>query len=446
MLDLTLLFIYGTIQRKLFKVTTIRLSIKILFILTLSLTLSLFFDILEYYSYIQVNIINHLLEQQFNNFSKGLIINPYLSTLRILLTFLVLVYCISIIWQLRVRYILAQMSTDCFYKHDLVKKFTPEFSSRQTPVKKAFYTFCKTVSYEYYLLIGLILNIFVISFTFTNFAGLYINFELISILIYVFLGFTKTKNTLEATIKYFFFGLFASTLMIWGLSLLYTTSGVLVLKTNFLLLDNVFDINSLTSIGYLFIATSFFLKLGVFPYHFWVIVVYPKLTNNSHLFMLTIINTGFLILLLQTFNYILSDNNNHIFLVTTLLIIAAIGSTVVGGLLLLTQVTFKGVLACNSMINTGFVLLGYGAVFNLNLELNQIQLTHYILYYILIYNSSLFVLFNCWASINIWTLKKQFNIQYFTGKPIYFLYKPLPPNQLPYTTLMSKNKKIKFTT
>jgi NADH:ubiquinone oxidoreductase subunit 2 (subunit N) len=55
-----------------------------------------------------------------------------------------------------------------------------------------------------------IINIFKI----TNFAGLYVNFELISILIYVLLGFTKTKTTLEATIKYFFFGLFASTLMI----------------------------------------------------------------------------------------------------------------------------------------------------------------------------------------------------------------------------------------
>jgi formate hydrogenlyase subunit 3/multisubunit Na+/H+ antiporter MnhD subunit len=112
--------------------------------------------------------------------------------------------------------------------------------------------------------------------------------------------------------------------------------------------------------------------------------------------MVTIVNTGFLLLLLQILNYILSENNGHTPLVTTLLIIAAIGSTLSGGLLLLTQITFKGVIACNSMINTGFLLLGYGAVFNLDLELNQIQLTHYILHYIIIYNISLFVLFNCW--------------------------------------------------
>ena len=90
--------------------------------------------------------------------------------------------------------------------------------------------------------------------------------------------------------------------------------------------------------------------------------------------MLTIVNTGFLVLLVQVLNNIFNQVFSSITLFTTLITLAALGSTLLGGLLLLTQTTFKGLLASNSIINTGFILLGFAALLNLNCKDNQLQL------------------------------------------------------------------------
>ena len=112
---------------------------------------------------------------------------------------------------------------------------------------------------------------------------------------------------------------------------------------------------------------SFFLKLGTFPYHFWVIRVYTNIPNTVHLLMITVVNTGFLLgfnalinnILLKTITYTLE-------FFTALLTISALGSVLCGGLLLLTQTTVKGFFASTSIINTGFILLSYSAILNLS--------------------------------------------------------------------------------
>ena len=128
-------------------------------------------------------------------------------------------------------------------------------------------------------------------------------------------------------------------------------------------------------VGYFLIICAFLIKLGAFPYHFWVVSVYTNLSNMAHLLMITVINVGFLLSFLQLLNHILKSLFNYeMAFFTTLLVASALGSTLFGGLLLLSQTTVKGFLASNSVLNVGFMLLNYAAFLNLSIPGSQLQL------------------------------------------------------------------------
>jgi len=428
--SLGLLLIYGVICTKLYNTSTIITSLTILTILIWELIL-----LFSYY----IICVCEIISLNFN--STNYII-------RIILTLISLLYLISLYWQLKSRLLLSKMSIDKFYLHNIctLKTFESNFNSQSIAIKKVFLFFTKTVSYEFYLLFVALLNSFLILISTTTYITFYITFELVSVLIYLLLSFQKTKQNIEAVIRYFFFGLLASTFMLWGLNFIYSTLGTIHFQS-------IIDLNnSLTFsyqenellIGYILVISALLIKLGVFPYHFWVIKVYPNLSNITFLLMITVVNSGFIIAFLQILNYLIKCQPNHLIFITIFLVLASLGSLVFGCLLLLTQTTVKGFLASNSILNTSFLILCSTALLNLhNILWTQLNFIWLILYYLLIYNCLTFILFNSWSALNLWNWKKKFNIQYEINNFNYKNILALLKNKLPANVLWNDFKSPK---
>ena len=100
----------------------------------------------------------------------------------------------------------------------------------------------------------------------------FIGLELLSIPLYALAAFRRARTkSVEAGLKYFVLGTFASGFLLYGSSLLYAATGTVSLER---LVE--FDLSSspMALAGSAFIAASVFFKVSVFPFHMWVPDVY----------------------------------------------------------------------------------------------------------------------------------------------------------------------------
>jgi NADH:ubiquinone oxidoreductase subunit 2 (subunit N) len=91
------------------------------------------------------------------------------------------------------------------------------------------------------------------------------------------LSYRRIAQGAEAAMKYFFFGFFSSILLIWGLvmsTLLgLTDAKLLAADTTCMLIKETtpFLHEDMPIFGMFFMISAFFVKIGIFPYHSWVI-------------------------------------------------------------------------------------------------------------------------------------------------------------------------------
>ena len=91
---------------------------------------------------------------------------------------------------------------------------------------------------------------------------------------------------LEAGIKYFLVGIFASAVMIFGLALLYGTAGTAYLDEITRVLPGIIG-QPVVVVGLLLTLSGFFFKLAVFPFHFWAPDVYQGAMNQVAAYIAT---------------------------------------------------------------------------------------------------------------------------------------------------------------
>ena len=116
---------------------------------------------------------------------------------------------------------------------------------------------------------------------------LYLATEAASISLYLLAGFMRdTPRSAEAGMKYFVFGAVASTVMLFGLSLLYGASGGMTgypplsivfqqqSPSTIALVSQYPDTFTLASFGLLFVMVGFMFKTSAVPFHFWSPDVY----------------------------------------------------------------------------------------------------------------------------------------------------------------------------
>jgi len=185
-----------------------------------------------------------------------------------------------------------------------------------------------------------------------NLLMFYLGLELSTIPLAALVNFDLEKlKSSEAAMKMILSSAFASAIMLFGISMLYGTTGTL----NFMELPALIDGSELQLLAFIFIFTGFAFKLSAVPFHLWTADVYEGAPVSVTAY-LSVISKGamvfvFITVLHTVFRYHEAMWYNMLFLTITLTI-------VVGNLFAIRQDNIKRFLAFSSITQVGYILLG----------------------------------------------------------------------------------------
>ncbi len=207
---------------------------------------------------------------------------------------------------------------------------------------------------------------------------LYLAIETTSIPMYILAGFmTNDDKSTESGFKYLLFGAAASTIMLYGFTLLYGFTG----QTNIYRISLSFYSEQLPLVAIigslLLIFVGFGFKISAFPFHFWAPDVYEGAPTPIAGFLSTASKAaGFVVLLrvlITVFTPSASPQWNYI------LAIVAVLTMTVGNVLALAQKNIKRLLAFSSIAHAGYILIGVVALS----QLGVISVVFYLIAYLI---------------------------------------------------------------
>jgi len=214
---------------------------------------------------------------------------------------------------------------------------------------------------EYYSLIVFALAGMLFAASSNDFAMLFVSIELITITFYVLASFTRGKvAALEAGVKYLILGALSSAFMIYGIALVWGTTG----KFNFSELAMAspnFVENKLFLFGVLFILVGLGFKIAAFPFQMWTPDVYQGAPTPTTAFLaIGSKAAGFVLLLRFLFTAIPSVTAHW----DKLLIVVSAITILYGNLCAIPQRNLKRLLGYSSIAHAGYLLLGVAALTN----------------------------------------------------------------------------------
>ena len=208
---------------------------------------------------------------------------------------------------------------------------------------------------EYYSLIVFALVGMLFAASANDFVMLFVSIELITITFYVLTGFQRGRLvSLEAGVKYLILGALSSAFLVFGIALVWGTTG----KLNFnelALVAAQFETNKIFLIGVLFVLVGLGFKIAAFPFQIWVPDVYQGAPTPTTAFLaIGSKAAGFVLLLRFLFGAIPGITAHW---ADPLIVISGI-TILYGNLCALPQRNMKRLLGYSSIAHAGYLLLG----------------------------------------------------------------------------------------
>ncbi len=221
---------------------------------------------------------------------------------------------------------------------------------------------------EYYALIMFSSMAMCLMASSSDIIMLYLATETASIAQYLLAGFMRgNKLSAEAGLKYFVFGAVTSTVMLYGLSLLYGMSG----ETSYTsiaaaLTDGVYRVPALLAL--LMVAVGFAFKTSAVPFHFWAPDVYQGAPTPIAGFISTASKAAGFAILMRFLFFVFPPGSSIIASTSwpTLLLPIAIMTMLLGNLMAIGQTNVKRMMAYSSIAQAGYMLIGVTAAGALN--------------------------------------------------------------------------------
>ncbi len=204
-----------------------------------------------------------------------------------------------------------------------------------------------------------------------HFLMFYIGIELATIPIAALAAFERYKNkSAEAGIKLILSSALSSGILLYGLSMIYGTTGSLYFNE----VATHFGNTDLQVLGFIFFFAGMAFKISIVPFHLWTADVYEGSPVNITSY-LSVVSKGaavfiFIILLFTVFPVIIATWQKTIY-VTSIL------TMTIGNLFAIRQKNLKRFLAFSSISQAGYILLGF-------IGGNQLGMAS-VIYYILVY-------------------------------------------------------------
>lgn len=212
---------------------------------------------------------------------------------------------------------------------------------------------------EYYILIQTSLLGMMLMAAAKDLFVIFLGLELMSVSFYVLAGINRKRSTaIEASLKYFLLGAFATGFIVYGIALIYGTAqstSIDVITNKFIELSN----NLLFLSGVLLFLIGFSFKVAAFPFHQWVPDVYQGSPSTiSALFSTAGKTAAFAAIIVSLFAIFTSGASK---IITPYLSVVSVLSMFFGSIVALSQTNIKRMLAYSSIANAGYLLIGLAA-------------------------------------------------------------------------------------
>ncbi len=212
---------------------------------------------------------------------------------------------------------------------------------------------------EYYSLIVFALSGMLFAASSNDFAMLFVSIELITVTFYVLVSFQRSKVvSLEAGVKYLILGALSSSFMVFGIALIWGTTGELNF-TKLALVAPQFAESKIFLLGVLMVLVGLGFKIAAFPFQIWAPDVYQGAPTPTTAFLaIGSKAAGFVLLLRVLFTAVPTVTAQW----TTLFIVISAITILYGNLCALPQRNLKRLFGYSSIAHAGYLLLGVAAL------------------------------------------------------------------------------------
>lgn len=196
-------------------------------------------------------------------------------------------------------------------------------------------------------------------------------------------------NSAKSGLIYFLLGSLASILILIGLALIYSETGLINIIDIMMYLNTDISINTnITTLSFLLIFVGLLFKIGIAPLHNWLINIYNDVPTVVTIWISLVTKISiftFIYIVLHLYNFIFVNNSS----IVAILQFIAILSMVVGGINGLSQVSLKKLLAYSGLVNSGYILYSLTSnnqytllayIFNIY----QYSITHFNIFFIIV--------------------------------------------------------------
>jgi len=209
---------------------------------------------------------------------------------------------------------------------------------------------------EFYLLVLLATTGAMVLAASSNFASFFLGLELLSVALYALIAYIRTERVaIEAGIKYLVLAASSSSVLLFGLALIYSESGSMELSQFTAITRSTGHASSVLLLtGLMLTLTGIGFKLAVVPFHLWTPDVYEGAPLPVTAFIATVSKGGMFALFLRWFH---PQGEKLAGPPGLVLSIIAIASMLTGNLLALRQSNVKRILAYSSIAHMGYLLV-----------------------------------------------------------------------------------------
>lgn len=209
-----------------------------------------------------------------------------------------------------------------------------------------------------------------------HFITIFIGLEVMSLSIYILCGLLRNNvKSVEASLKYFLLGAFATAFLLYGIALIYGSTGILDLVElkRYILTKQPFATTMfLAGIGLLIVGFGF--KIASVPFHMWTPDVYQGAPTSITAYMATGVKAAAFGALVRVFYTALLP---FITGWSSIIWVIAVLTMCIGNITALVQRDIKRLLAYSSIAHAGYILVAFIT--------GDREFTSSILFYLLVY-------------------------------------------------------------
>jgi len=186
---------------------------------------------------------------------------------------------------------------------------------------------------------------------------MFVALEVLSLPLYLLCGLARRRRllSLEAAVKYFLLGAFASAFFLYGLALLYGYAGSVSLARIAAATGGTDRSDTLLWAGLGLLLVGLLFKASIGPFHTWTPDVYQGAPTPITAFMAACTKVAAFGAILRVLTVAFAGVRWEW---RPVLIAVAIASMVIGSVLVLTQTDMKRMIAYSSVAHAGFILVG----------------------------------------------------------------------------------------